>query len=166
MLFLVYVGWSAEPKAKAHVYLHFSTSQRFRVLSRSPEGASRAWHSAHKGCQPWGWRRPMKVWSWQLESHRTRRATFNFLDVLLYISILGKKEEEKSHDMSRKPVFSIAYEGKEFDEKKKLIHCFTNTNKHGYKSTFCNTKAYVDGRGFYSFLKWVVKPAVWILLVP
>lgn len=47
-----------------------------------------------------------------------------------------------------------------------MVHFFTNPNKRGYKSTFQNTKAYVDGRHFYSFLKWVGKPAVWILLVP
>lgn len=85
--------------------------------------------------------------------------------MLLYISILGKKEEEKLYDMSRKLVFLIVYEGKEFDEKKKLIYCFININKYGYKSIFCNIKVYVDGRGFYSFFKWVVKLVVWIFLV-
>ena len=45
--------------------------------------------------------------------------------------------------------------GKNSDQKKKKkkVHYFTNTSKHGYKSTFHNTKAYVDGRHFYSFLK-------------
>lgn len=45
-------------------------------------------------------------------------------------------------------------------KKKNPVHFFTNINRRGYKSTFLSTKAYMDGRHFYSFLKRVVKPAV------
>lgn len=59
-----------------------------------------------------------------------------------------------------RPGLSIEYErGKnpaqktKQTNKKNLVHCFADTNKHSYKSTFCNTKAYVDRRHVYSILK-------------
>lgn len=59
-----------------------------------------------------------------------------------------------------RPGLSIEYERGEksctknkTNKQKNLVHCFADTNKHGYKSTFCNTKAYVDRRHVYSILK-------------